>query len=260
MRYLSVFILASIVFAAASFPAFAHRPYFTHVEKILLPNGELGEVRLLSGDGIFGPDPVRALILDAQGRLLARSPKSVVMALSCQAGGGCLIVDLRTNQVLELEPSSFRQGPAVPGLSSEDRDGLWDLEGGSESWGFSLREATAQERAEANDAMARGMKGSLLIIAGLGFVGALFLVPYGRRGEGRSAQVRAILGVVRFTLGFVAFGFFAAISLWLIVIAGVSLDLGFFALASGATTGLAVAALVKVLSAKHNGRRVHQAR
>jgi hypothetical protein len=146
MRYVAVLVIVLIWAVAATSPASAHRPYFTQVEKLLLPNGEIGEARLLNGDGIIGPDPVRVIILDAQDRLLARSHKSRSMALSCQADRQCLIFDYSAGKVLDLVPASFRQGAPVPGLSDEARNDLWELEGGSENWGFALRSATPREK------------------------------------------------------------------------------------------------------------------
>ena len=55
--------------SCGKFPAFAHRPYYTQVEKIRLPNGDIGEVRLLNGDEIMVADPVRAVIVDPQNKL-----------------------------------------------------------------------------------------------------------------------------------------------------------------------------------------------
>ena len=48
-------LLAFVVASLLASPAAAHRPFFTQVEAIQLPNGERGEVRLLHGDGILGP-------------------------------------------------------------------------------------------------------------------------------------------------------------------------------------------------------------
>ena len=49
--YLSLGFLSVLLFAADA--ALAHRPYTTQVRKVALPEGQLGEVRLLHGDGIF---------------------------------------------------------------------------------------------------------------------------------------------------------------------------------------------------------------
>lgn len=143
-----ILVLISILVGAmmSACPALAHRPYFTEVEKIRLPNGEMGEARLLNGDGIFGPDPVRVIVLDAQGRLLARSQKSLSMAISCREEGHCLIFDLTNDKVLDLDISTFRRGDPVPGLADEQRNELWGLEDGEETWGFTPRDPYPGER------------------------------------------------------------------------------------------------------------------
>ena len=146
MKFVIIMALALISSLVAFAPANAHRPYFTQVEKILLPDGEVGEVRLLNGDGIFGPDPVRAIILDAQGHLLARSQKSTLMSIHCSQMSQCLVIDLTKDNILDLDPSSFRQAGSVPGLTDQDRSELWELEDGKESWGFAPRNPKLQER------------------------------------------------------------------------------------------------------------------
>ncbi|WP_445501468.1 hypothetical protein [Microvirga sp. G4-2] len=146
MKQVVTLFLTFVIVIAGSSSAIAHRPYFTQVEKIRLPDGDTGEARLLNGDGILGPDPVRVLILNHQGHLLARSPKSFAIRLSCRDGGECLIFDLTHDKVLELEASSFRQGNRVPGLSINDRDNLWELEDGDEAWGFHARDLAPSER------------------------------------------------------------------------------------------------------------------
>jgi len=145
MSYRAALVLGCIWTSALTGPASAHRPYFTKVEKIRLPNGEMGEARLLNGDGIIVPDPVRVIILDAAGHLLARSDKSLSIVLTCRGEGLCLIFDFSEGQVLDLVPSGFRQGPLVPGLGDHERNGLWGLEDGSESWGLKYRDPSFGE-------------------------------------------------------------------------------------------------------------------
>ena len=147
MKHLTQICLAIALILCGSQAALAHRPYFTQIEKIRLPNGEMGEARLLNGDGILGPDPVRVVVVDAQSRLLARSRKSGSMALVCREEGPCFIFDFSAGKILDLVPASFRQGPYVPGPSDNERNNLWDLEDGSESWGFVHRDPSFGEMA-----------------------------------------------------------------------------------------------------------------
>jgi hypothetical protein len=138
-------LLACVVASLLASPAAAHRPFFTQVGTIQLPNGERGEVRLLHGDGIFGPDPVRAIVIDERGRLRARSERSLFMGLSCPSEARCTIFDFARDQVLEVDLATLRVGSLVPGLSDRDRDDLWDIEDGNEAWGFVAREPNASE-------------------------------------------------------------------------------------------------------------------
>ena len=81
---------ATILFFAATFllpgPAFAHRPYFNaESAPVALPGGESGAIRLLNGDGILGPDPIRPIITDASGGVRAIAPVGYAASYSCAA-------------------------------------------------------------------------------------------------------------------------------------------------------------------------------
>jgi hypothetical protein len=52
LAVLAVLLLATAVVS----PAIAERPYYAEVEKIRLPNGDIGEAGILNCNGIFGPD------------------------------------------------------------------------------------------------------------------------------------------------------------------------------------------------------------
>jgi hypothetical protein len=73
MRHRLATILAAMIVMAAS-AASAHSPYYTQIAKIRFPDGQVGEVRLLHGDGIVYTDPVRPVIVDQQWRLVALGP------------------------------------------------------------------------------------------------------------------------------------------------------------------------------------------
>jgi hypothetical protein len=203
MKHPVTLTLAFLLAILAMGPAWAHRPYFTDVGKIRLPDGTLGEARLLNGDGIFGPDPVRVLILDAQNRLLARSHKSLLMALSCEADGQCLIFDLSNSKILDLEPGSFRQGEHIPDLGSRS-DLMRDLEQDEESWGFAPRTPTLRERLKSYAALVRetlvglvfnGLVGIAVaqMIAGIRFIA-------GTKRTERLDTVAAVIAVVSITV------------------------------------------------------------
>jgi hypothetical protein len=207
----------------ANIPAFAHRPYYSTVAKISLPDGERGEVRLINGDGIIFTDPVRPLIVNSKGQLLARGPKARSIVVSCNDDDRCLIVDLWTERVYDLEPSSFQQGPMQPAVRSGDRTDDWDLEDGEESWGFTMRDASARELLTANLALARQSVFGLAMIAALAGLGALALVPFRLNHESRWARLlaRAILSI----LGSMVFLFLIAVTFWSSMLAGLSFEI-----------------------------------
>lgn len=169
MPFLGIFFAALIVCTASLAPARAHSPYFSQAEKIVLPNGKLGELRLLHGDGILWADPIRVLALDEEGRMIARSPPSPNMALLC-VKARCRVFDLDEGAVLELDPSTFSFGAVVPAIDNPDRDLNWEIYGSDdESWGWRSRRPQFFELIWGNLALARRI-GSCIgftIIAGV---------------------------------------------------------------------------------------------
>lgn len=130
MRVILIMLLAVAAMPAVE-NAQAHSPYFTKTEKIGLPDGTTGDIRLLHGDGIVMSNPVRAVILDAQGRAVARSHQTHAMAIRCDGSRQCKAYDLNGFTVSTPEPESFRSGGLVSGVQER-----WELEQGAESWGF----------------------------------------------------------------------------------------------------------------------------
>uniref|UniRef100_UPI0013D609D6 hypothetical protein n=1 Tax=Acinetobacter baumannii TaxID=470 RepID=UPI0013D609D6 len=61
--------------------------------EIALPDGRTGQLSVLRGDGILGADPARAVIVDADGRSLARTPQTVAIQRVCDAARSCNAVD-----------------------------------------------------------------------------------------------------------------------------------------------------------------------
>jgi hypothetical protein len=244
LRHLTAVMFAVGLVMAAS-PASAHRPYYTQIEKIRLPNGELGEVRLLNGDGIFFTDPVRPIIVDQHSRLVARGPKALSLAVSCDNDHRCVIVDLWKSRVLELDPASFRQGPLQPAVTRGPTDD-WNLEDGDESWGFSTRDATSDEMWAANLVLAREQRGGLILVAFLAGLGALFLVPI--RLDIVSKRRRFFTRAALLLVGSALFCFFTAASLWMATLGGLTFELWILSVATGACTVWMIAALVKTRS------------
>jgi hypothetical protein len=239
MRSCSLFFCVFYLILTNS-PALAHRPYYTQVEKILLPNGEIGEVRLLNGDGIFAADPVRAVIVSPQGMLLALSPKTRSMAVSCDANHHCLIVDLVDDRVFDLNPNSFRAGAAQPAITSGDRTDDWDLEAEDESWGFAVRKANASERSAANWTLARQAPGALKLFGILGALGGICLVPIRRQA---AISLRGLLVFVAL----------AAFTIHIVIVGGGSMEFSLLAFGFGATFAWIATAIVKRRFQKRNG-------
>jgi hypothetical protein len=150
----------------------------------------VGEARLLHVDGIFSADPIRVIIVDAAGRLLARSHRSRTMALSCSGDHHCRAFDVGDGKVLEIDPDTFRKGPVVPRSGYE----LGTIEAGDETWGFRVRPASLLEYAEAELALAKRSFLELLVLLVVGtFVGFAFLMIRGRTNAEKSKGVFSYL-------------------------------------------------------------------
>ena len=171
-----MFFLTLALASAASGSALAHRPYFTQVESIVLPDGQPGEMRLLHGDGIFLADPVRILVLNREGQLLASSRRGMTMLLTCDCNErSCWGYD-GAPSALVLDPASFRMGPIVPGLTDGERSGLWPFEREEETWGFKVRYASISEIVRAELALARRALRPLALLVALGVPAATLAV------------------------------------------------------------------------------------
>lgn len=184
MRRYPVVILALLLAALGALPASAHRPYFVQAEPVVLPDGQPGEMRILRGDGIIFADPYRILVLGRDSRLLALSHESVPLSLICRPGqASCWGYDHDTGRVLVLDPNSFRIGGAiVPGR--DQRDGLYEIAGDYDSWGFAGRDPSLAERLEAEWALARRMPRTMAILVALGAaVAAIGLLGLHRPGS-----------------------------------------------------------------------------
>lgn len=165
------FLLLLVFYAS---PSKAHRPYFTAVHQIELPDGTVGEIRSLHGDGIIVSDPMRAIIAGIDGRLLARTPQTQAMVILCSREHRCRAFDLHRNLVFETEPATFRAGPIVP-IRDDEREYLGEIERGDQSWGFRPRPASLFEIVEANFAYAPSLAFNLAFTAFIGGVASLIV-------------------------------------------------------------------------------------
>ncbi|KQO60554.1 MULTISPECIES: hypothetical protein [unclassified Methylobacterium] len=147
LRFLILLLLSVPSLTAGNIVAVAHTPYMTQTERLTLPDGEQGEIRLLHGDGILFSDSVRLLVLDGRGRPLARSGKYSLISLICDGTPrSCRGYVHDTAGVLTIDPSSFRSADTtLPSASVEGDDFMWSMESGNESWGFAARMASPSE-------------------------------------------------------------------------------------------------------------------
>lgn len=243
MKQLGILFLSLMITAAWNSPSLAHRPYYSQTERIRLANGEIGEVRLLHGDGIVFTDPVRPLIVSAEGQLVARGPKAHSIVISCTEDHRCLIVDLWKERVYDLEPDSFRQGPVQSAVKDGEVTNDWDLEEGDESWGFSMREANARELLMANLVLARQSIFGLAVIAALSSVGAFAILPFRLNHQSRITRffARIILSLV----GLMVFLFLVSLTFWFSMLNGLSFEIWLAPTLLGAGSVWVVAGILK---------------
>jgi hypothetical protein len=223
MRFVLAICVLALGCPIASAPAFAHRPYYSQIESIHLADGEIGQVRLLHGDGIFFTDPVRPLIVNSKGQLVARGPKAHSIVISCSGDRRCLIVDLWEERVYDLEPGSFRQGPVQPAVRDGDRTDDWDLEDDDENWGFAMREASARELLTANLVLARRSVSGLVMVAALAGIGAFALVPF--RLNHQSRYIRLFARIILLLVGSMIFLFLITVTFWFSMLNGLSFEI-----------------------------------
>lgn len=99
------------------------------------------QIALWLGDGIIGPSPVRAVVLDGEGRLVAVSPRSKLMTIQCKAAASCTVWDRSAGRAYRPDAGSFQtrqsimQGEMVVAYP-EDYD---------DEFGFATRQMTAAE-------------------------------------------------------------------------------------------------------------------
>lgn len=249
-RILALFVLALPI--CVSSRVFAHRPYFTQVEPIILPNGQPGEMRLLHGDGIFFADPTRILVLDQNQRLLARSRRGGPVILLCSPDrNSCVGYD--DGSGLVVDSTSFRSGPIVPGLDQDNRSKLSDLESGEESWGFTVRIASVAEIVRAEGAIARTRLRSIALLFVFGATATALVVVGRRRPKGESSAALLGLRIVGSLLRWAGAVIALLASIYAVALVGLTL----IAWISGFGSGAGSTLLVRWLMRRQRGSTVH---
>jgi hypothetical protein len=155
----------------------AHSPYFGDTRSIVLPNGQAAELRILKGDSIIiGSDPSRTVILDAESRSLARTPRFRAMAISCWGPRNCIAVAPDLWTAYDMDPTTFRPGEII----RDGEEAMGKLEAGEEGWGFRGRWASPLDIARAEFAVAANHP---VITATLVMIGAIvgLGMAFGRR-------------------------------------------------------------------------------
>lgn len=141
-------------------------------------------MRLLHGDGIFVSDPVRIVLFNAEGRVLARSDRTRSLDLICDdRRQTCKGYDRDTLEILKLAPQQFRYDsePMPLAGSRGDDDPIWALEAEAESWGFVRRAAALPDILSALGRELISPPGSLAAVSLASVCFLLFLRKFPRR-------------------------------------------------------------------------------
>ena len=129
----------AMILVAVAGAAQAHRPYLAGGHLALYMGGccEPTELRLLYGDGIIGSDPVRPIVVGAQGQVYALGPKSDAAAIACN-GSQCRIFIYRADDVLPrvLVPDKSNFMVRDPVHRVDDDDAIAATERAEQSYGF----------------------------------------------------------------------------------------------------------------------------
>lgn len=138
-RYFTHVIVVLLALPVVS--AAAHSPYYTQTERLSWAGDSGVEIKLLHGDGIFFADPIRAVVVDKNGKLLAASPLSITLFIFCSRSNGrsdCIAYD------------ELRQLIYTPNRSSTQTTQLLEIDGKPqeypeyqmEGYGFDTRHAS----------------------------------------------------------------------------------------------------------------------
>jgi hypothetical protein len=210
-------------------PAAAHSPYFTTTEKIALPDGTTGEIRLLHGDGILRSDPVRAVVIDAEGRALARSPQSYAMTIRCDGPKRCKAYDLDRFTVSTPDPASFRPGGS---LSDVNERGML-VDGSGKPWGFTTKRMSFGDLVVGHAVYLRNNIYPTVIPLLLTGFAAMFVLGVLRPAPSRRLYDRIVWSAI-IVAAFAIAGFLILMNLLMLIVTGLPEQLWFLLSASAA--------------------------
>lgn len=95
--------------AAQSTICLAHSPYITNRVAWIGPDGRHFTLALLHGDGIFAPDPIRPVVLDANDYVVALGPLMRNAVIWCDQPSACAAYfDATWDRAVKPDPSGFR--------------------------------------------------------------------------------------------------------------------------------------------------------
>lgn len=227
MRRWTAALVTLLLVLAAPPPAGAgiYEPeaFYTQSEPFTLPDGRLGEMRQVRSVGIL-PGPDLLVVLDGEGRLLAKSRKADALTMICSgAPRTCHGFDHDRGEVLLLDPAGFRpDGAKLPAFSETDRKTIGPFATGMESWGFSARAPTLAERIAAEWAHASRHAGVHAL--SLAFGALLVLLLFVRIGLPKTRSWPWLaLWALGIAMRLVAAGYIAMILATWLVLGGFSL-------------------------------------
>ena len=129
-------LFVTVAFVSSAPFASAHSPYLSASKACDSMDGY--EMRILNGDGIFGPDPRAFVVTDPDGRLVAH--QSVGKRAFLAWYGDCVGYDPDVGLAYAPDVRAFEPGPIVVGDSQEARTGRIGVEPGVTDYGdFGLR-------------------------------------------------------------------------------------------------------------------------
>lgn len=196
-------------------------------------------------------DPVRLVLLDAGGQLLARSEKVRSLDIVCRRPKtSCWGYDRDTLEILKPVPPEFRySGPSYQQAGSlTDSDPIWALEGDPESWGFVRQPAPVREILSALVQERPAALVGTAAFTALCFLTFLLRLP--KRQDRRSTRFKVIALIVlasQALLGMLALG--------VALLNAALLETSFLALGIGGFSGFLLArCLHKLLKAMQGAR------